>query len=113
MSDLSQKTCVPCEQWVPPLKGERLEELVTQINVAWQVVEEKKLVREVKLKDFSEAVRLLNQVAELAENEGHHPNMRLHSWNKLEIELYTHKITGLHENDFVLAAKIDDILSGR
>jgi 4a-hydroxytetrahydrobiopterin dehydratase len=110
MTDLLHHHCVPCEQWVPPLKREKLQEYIGKISESWNIVEEKKLMREVKVKNFTAAVRLFNQVAELAETEGHHPNFRLHSWNEVEFELYTHKIDGLHENDFILAAKIDVLL---
>ena len=71
---------------------------------------EGKLTRDIKLKDFKEALALVNRIGDLAEQEGHHPDITIHSWNHVRIELYTHSIKGLSENDFILAAKINQLL---
>ena len=79
----------------------------------WELCDDsKKIRRRLKRKNFVEAMALVNRVADLAEAEGHHPDIRIHGWNKIEFTLYTHKIGGLHENDFILAAKIDALAAG-
>ncbi len=107
---LSQQTCEPCKNYVPPLTVEKVSELVTELNSEWKATENTRLTRTMKCADFLAAVALINQIAEIAEAEGHHPNLRLYDYKYLEIQLYTHKIGGLHQNDFILAAKIDQIL---
>ena len=80
-------------------------------NVAgWSTDAEGKLTRNIKLANFKEALALVNQIGDLAEQEGHHPDLTIHSWNQVRIELYTHSIKGLSENDFILAAKINQLL---
>jgi 4a-hydroxytetrahydrobiopterin dehydratase len=97
---------------VPPLKADKIDEYRTQVDDRWAIVDEhKKLVREVKLANFMQAVDFVNQVAVIAEAEGHHPNLMIHDYNRVTLELYTHKINGLHENDFILAAKIDKVVA--
>ena len=105
---LDQKTCVPCRGGVPPLKGKELSDLHKQLPewAHWQVVNEHHLVREFKFPDFKAALAFVNQVGALAEEQGHHPDMVL-AWGKAEITLWTHKIDGLTESDFIVAAKID------
>lgn len=75
----------------------------------WKLVGNK-IEKNYKFKDFKQAMQFINKIADLAEKEGHHPNMFLHSWNRVKISTYTHAIGGLSENDFILAAKIDDLL---
>jgi 4a-hydroxytetrahydrobiopterin dehydratase len=106
-ADLSAKRCKPCEGGMPPLAGEQLQEYARQVQ-GWEIPEEKKLVKTFKFPDFRKALEFTNRVGELAEREGHHPDIFL-SWGKVRIELSTHKIKGLSENDFVLAAKIDQL----
>ncbi len=108
---LDQTHCVPCQIGAPTLTPPQIEALKTQISPDWQVAENKKLIREFKFKDFKAAIAFINQVANIAESEGHHPNIHLTNWNRIQIELYTHKINGLHQNDFILAAKIDKLMS--
>lgn len=111
MSDeeLAGKHCVPCEGGVPPLDSEEVEELLTEVE-GWQLLDQDppKIKKELKLKDFEEAMEFVNQVSELAEKEGHHPDIEI-SYNVVTLQLYTHAINGLHQNDFILAAKIDDL----
>lgn len=108
MSDLAAKKCVPCKGEVPPLKGSRLTELASQIDPAWRVVEEHHLEREFKFRDFREALDFTNRLGELAESQGHHPDIGL-SWGKVNVSIWTHKVDGLTESDFILAAKTDQL----
>lgn len=105
---LSNKKCVPCRKDTPPLKGQQLIELHKQLGNGWKVVEEHHLEKEYLFPDFRQALIFTNRVGEVAEEEGHHPDIFL-SWGKVRIELWTHKIDGLSESDFVLAAKCDEI----
>lgn len=109
MADLTSKNCVPCEGGVPPLGSEEVEELLTEVR-GWDLLEgaQPKIEKEFKFDDFEEAMQFVNKVAELAEEEGHHPDIEI-SYNVVTIQLYTHAIDGLHENDFILAAKVDDL----
>ena len=107
MSELTSKTCVPCKGGIPPLRGEALEVLKRQVQ-GWDVAEEHHLFKTFKFPDFRKALDFVNKVGEVAEQEGHHPVITL-TWGKVEIKIYTHKINGLTESDFILAAKIDTI----
>ncbi len=107
MSELASKTCVPCRGGVPPLKGQELESFRGQVP-QWQVSNEHHLTREFKFPDFRTALDFVNRVGELAEQQGHHPNILL-TWGRAEITLWTHKIDGLTESDFIMAAKIDQL----
>jgi 4a-hydroxytetrahydrobiopterin dehydratase len=107
MSELASKTCVPCRGGVPPLKGEELAALERQVE-GWQVVEEHHLSKTFKFADFRQALEFVRHVGELAEEQGHHPDLHL-SWGKVDITIWTHKIDGLTESDFILAAKIDQL----
>jgi len=109
MSSLASKTCVPCRGGVPPLKSQDLVALQKQVP-EWQVVNEHHIVRQLKFPDFKQALAFVNRVGELAEDQGHHPDIFL-AWGKAEITLWTHKIDGLTESDFIMAAKIDRVLS--
>ena len=108
MQNLLNKKCVPCEGGTLPLTTEEIVKYLPEVP-SWEVSEDKKISREFKLKDFKEAVAFVNKVAELAESEGHHPDIYLHNWNKVRLELSTHAIGGLSENDFILAAKISKL----
>lgn len=108
MIHLSDKKCVACEGGVPPLNEKEIQEYLGQIKAGWKVLDDKKITKDFKLKDFNEAMEFVNKVASIAEEEGHHPDMHIF-YNKIKIELWTHAINGLSENDFILAAKIDKI----
>jgi 4a-hydroxytetrahydrobiopterin dehydratase len=107
MSELSSKTCVPCRGGVPPLAGKELEGLSKQVP-EWKVVDGHHITRTFGFADFREALAFVNKVGELAESEGHHPDIFL-TWGKAEITTWTHKINGLTESDFIIAAKIDKL----
>ena len=107
MSDLASKICVPCRGGTPPLKGEELDDLRRQIP-GWEVVEEHHLRRRFRFKNFRQALDFVNRVGELAEEQGHHPDVGF-GWGYAEVTVYTHKIDGLTESDFILAAKISEL----
>ncbi|MGA7906197.1 MAG: 4a-hydroxytetrahydrobiopterin dehydratase [Candidatus Sulfotelmatobacter sp.] len=107
---LADKKCVPCRGGVPPLKGKELEALHKLVR-AWTVVNQHHLTREFKFPDFVKALEFVNRVGALAEEQGHHPDILL-AWGKAEITLWTHKIDGLTESDFIMAAKIDRLHGG-
>jgi 4a-hydroxytetrahydrobiopterin dehydratase len=109
MNDLAQMKCVPCQGGNPPLKGKALQPLLKQLETGWKIVHEHHLEREYKFKDFKTTLAFVNKVGAVAEEIGHHPNIEF-TWGSAKIRIYTHKIDGLHENDFILAAKIDQIL---
>lgn len=105
MVSLIDKVCVPCRGDVPPLEGEALEALKQQLP-GWDVVNHHHLHKLFKFADFKQALFFVNRVGAIAEEEGHHPDLLL-AWGKVEVTTYTHKIDGLTESDFILAAKID------
>ena len=107
MSDLAERDCVPCRGGVPPLKGEEIREFSSQLK-EWQVVAEHHLQKIYGFKNFRETLDFVNRVGELAEAQGHHPDICF-GWGKADITIWTHKIDGLTESDFVLAAKIDKL----
>jgi 4a-hydroxytetrahydrobiopterin dehydratase len=108
MTELGSKECVSCKGAVSPLKGRALNELKRQLGADWKVVRGHHLEREFAFKNFREALAFTNQVGKLAEAQNHHPDIHL-AWGKVKITLWTHKIDGLTESDFVMAAKIDAI----
>jgi 4a-hydroxytetrahydrobiopterin dehydratase len=105
MTNLADKKCVPCRGEVPAIKGAELKNLHKDIP-QWSVVDEHHLKRDFKFPDFAKALAFVNLVGALAEEQGHHPDILL-AWGKAEITLWTHKIDGLTESDFIMAAKID------
>ena len=105
MTELAERNCVPCRGGVPALKGEALEPLARQLS-DWQVLDEHHLRRSFKFSDFRSALSFVNRVGELAEQQGHHPDLFL-VWGRVDVTTWTHKINGLTESDFILAAKID------
>ena len=107
MLELSEKTCIPCRGGVPPLTTDEIKPLAEQLP-SWDVVEEHHLDRTYKFKNFRDALDFTNQVGELAEEQGHHPDIYL-AWGKVGIRLWTHKIDGLTESDFIMAAKIESL----
>ena len=108
MTSLADKTCVPCRGGTPPLKGKELTDIHRQLpeSSEWHVVNEHHLVRAYKFPDFRSALAFVNRVGEIAEEQGHHPDILL-KWGKVEIITWTHAVDGLTESDFILAAKID------
>lgn len=105
--NLAAKHCVPCRGGVPPLEGEALEKLKAQVP-GWQVVGGHHLLKRFDFPDFKTALAFVNRVGEVAEAEGHHPDLYL-AWGKVEVKIWTHKIDGLTESDFILAAKIEEL----
>ena len=105
MAELASKNCVPCRGGVPPLAGKELDALAKQVP-EWKVVDGHHIVRLFKFANFVQALAFVNKVGELAEQQGHHPDILL-AWGKAEITTWTHAINGLTESDFILAAKID------
>lgn len=111
MSDLARKHCVPCEGGTLPLTNDQEEDLMRRVDSSWTLFRGQssaihRLRKQFKFKHFKEAMVFVNKIAEIAEAEGHHPDISL-SYNKVRIDLYTHAVKGLSENDFILAAKID------
>lgn len=107
MSELAERECVPCRGGVPPLKNDEIQKLLGQL-ADWESVGEHHLRKQYKFADFRETLDFVNRVGELAENQGHHPDICF-GWGKAEVTIWTHKIDGLTESDFVLAAKIDKL----
>jgi len=111
MTSLADKTCVPCRGGVPALKGSALEEIYNQLpsRSEWSIVREHYIVRTFKFPDFKSALAFVNRVGAVAEEQWHHPDIVL-AWGKVEITIWTHAIDGLTESDFILAAKIDNLI---
>ncbi len=106
-SQLAEKSCIPCRGGTPPLTAEELKPLQSQLP-QWQVVDNHHLTRTFAFPDFVSALERVNSIAAIAEEEGHHPDIYL-SWGKVRVDIWTHKINGLTESDFVLAAKIEKL----
>jgi 4a-hydroxytetrahydrobiopterin dehydratase len=108
---LAHRTCVPCRGGVPRLKGKDLSDFHRMLPdpARWSVVDQHHIVRNYKFPDFHSALAFVNKVGELADQQGHHPDILL-GWGKVEITLWTHAVDGLTESDFILAAKIDEIV---
>lgn len=107
-SKLAQKECVPCKGGVPPLEGRELRALQEELDAGWKVVDEHHLEKSFDFDDFVGALEFVNRVGELAEEQGHHPNLFL-TWGEARVQIWTHKIDGLTESDFILAAKIEEL----
>jgi len=106
-SPLTQKHCKPCEGGVKPLTPDEYGAYLRSELTGWKVVEEKAIEKDYKFENFQEALDFVSRVGQIAEEEGHHPYIYLHNWNKVRLTLSTHAIGGLSENDFILASKID------
>jgi 4a-hydroxytetrahydrobiopterin dehydratase len=106
MTRLADKACIPCRGGVPPLQGPALEALQRELSGGWQVVEDHHLEKEYRFGDFVQALAFTNRVGEMAEQQQHHPDIHL-AWGRVRITIWTHKIDGLTESDFVFAAKAD------
>ena len=109
--DLTSKKCVPCESWVPPMEEEKAKEMLKEVP-GWELSKSTdnqfQITRKFEFKDFKESMSFINKVADLAESEGHHPDIYIF-YNKVTLTLSTHFIKGLSENDFILAAKINKL----
>ena len=108
MSSLSKKSCVPCRGGISPLTKNEYEPLLAELGEEWEVIDTHHLEKTILLKNFAEALTFTNQVGSIAEKEGHHPDIEL-GWGRVKIIIWTHKIDGLSESDFILAAKISAI----
>jgi 4a-hydroxytetrahydrobiopterin dehydratase len=100
--------CVPCQGGVPPLKDSEIADFLRKLGGGWQVINGHHLRKELSFPDFRTALDYTDKVGELAEREGHHPDICL-SWGKVELRLWTHKIDGLTQSDFVFAAKVNEL----
>lgn len=105
-SELAQKECIPCKGGIPPLKGEELSNLLEKLGNGWKVIDEHHLEKEYTFPNFRQALDFTIRVGELAEAQFHHPDIYL-AWGKVKLIIWTHKINGLTESDFVWAAKAD------
>jgi len=105
---LADRTCVPCRGGVPPLREAQWEPLLAELGPGWRVVDEHHLEKHYRFPDFAQALAFVNRAGAVAEEQGHHPDLHL-AWGKVVVLLWTHKIDGLTESDFVLAAKIDRV----
>lgn len=103
---LAEKNCVPCRGGVPPLESSIVRELLKQLDEDWKLNDQGHLERLYKFNNFVDAMAFANRIAEIAEDEGHHPDLYI-AWGQCRIEIWTHKISGLTESDFYLAAKAD------
>jgi 4a-hydroxytetrahydrobiopterin dehydratase len=105
MGQLVERSCVPCRGGTPPLTASEYGPLLDQLQ-GWNVEDETKLIKSFRFRNFLEAVAFVNAITPVAEAEGHHPDLYL-TWGEVRVYLWTHKINGLTESDFVMAAKID------
>lgn len=106
--DLTTKKCIPCEGGIPPLNEKEIKEYKKHISVDWKVSDNNKITREFSFVNYRHTMDFVNKVADLADEEGHHPVLHIY-FGRLVAELWTHSINGLSENDFILAAKIDKL----
>jgi 4a-hydroxytetrahydrobiopterin dehydratase len=110
MADLSQMKCIACRKGDPALTDTEIQQLHTQVS-EWQIREvdgEKRLERTFKFKDFAQALEFTNKVGAIAEQEDHHPRI-VTEWGRVTLQWWTHVIGGLHKNDFIMAAKSDEL----
>jgi len=107
-AELTAGKCKPCSKSTPPLKGQALEDLQQQLGADWKVVENHHLEKEYSFRNFKQALDFTNRVGAIAEQEGHHPDIYL-AWGRVKLNIWTHAIGGLSENDFILAAKADAV----
>jgi len=108
LSGMAAESCVPCRGGVPPLTHEEIQPLLEDLGNGWNVVDDHHLTKEFTFPDFATALAFTNRVGEIAEREGHHPDIQL-SWGRAGITVWTHKIDGLTRSDFILAAKVEQI----
>ena len=103
---INKKKCIPCQGGIPPLNEQEINILIKELDPCWKVYQAKEIRKECVFDTYKETMIFVNHIAELAENEGHHPYIHI-NYKKVVVILYTHKINGLHENDFILASKCD------
>jgi 4a-hydroxytetrahydrobiopterin dehydratase len=108
MTDLASRRCEPCRAGTPPLTGEQIRPLAAELHPDWRVVAGHHLERLFEFDDFAAALAFTNRVGEIAEAQGHHPAL-LTEWGRVTVTWWTHKIKGLHRNDFIMAAKTDEL----
>ena len=106
-SDLANQQCVPCKGGVPPLAHEAILSLLDRLGGGWKVADDHHLENDYTFNDFAEALAFTNRVGAIAEEQGHHPDIYL-AWGRVGLKIWTHKIDGLTESDFVFAAKADE-----
>ena len=106
---LFREKCLPCQAGTKPLVNQAVQELLKQLDADWRAIEDRHIERDFKFGNFKDGLEFVNKVGQLAEQEGHHPEIFL-KWGKVTLVLKTHKIGGLSENDFILAAKIDEMI---
>lgn len=104
---LSRKSCIPCQGGIPPLTSEDTRKLLSELGQGWEVNPDGHLTKSYTHKDFMSAMTQANRIADIAEAENHHPDLAI-KWGSCTVEIWTHKINGLTESDFILAAKIED-----
>ena len=109
MSELAEGTCIPCRGGVPPLKGDELVDFQQKLMNGWEIIDEHHLEKEYFFSNYREALDFTIKIGELAENQNHHPDIYL-AWGKAKLSIWTHKIDGLTESDFIFAAKADQEL---
>jgi 4a-hydroxytetrahydrobiopterin dehydratase len=107
--DLASMVCTPCKGGIPPMEHDEIESHAADLDEDWEVVDDHHLERVYRFKDFAEALAFTNRVGELAESVGHHPDVELR-WGLVKLMIFTHKIGGLHESDFIFAAKADTLV---
>ena len=108
MNELAERQCVPCRGGVPPLTAEQISPLLSQLD-SWEVINLHHLRKSYKFKNYAAALAFVNRLSSVAEDQGHHPDICF-GWGQVEVQIWTHKIDGLTESDFILAAKIDQAL---
>ena len=106
---ITEKTCIPCQGGIPPLKSKEIKRLLIQLENGWEVYKNKEIRKKYLFSKYTDAIIFSNKIADLAEKESHHPFIHI-NYKEVIIILFTHKINGLHENDFILASKCDLIL---
>lgn len=107
-NNLLSKHCIPCEGNQKPLTHTENIEYLHDLNT-WNLINDNAIEKRLTFKDFANALSFVNAIGELAEQEGHHPDIEIYKWNRVRIKLSTHAIQGLSENDFIMASKIDDL----
>lgn len=111
MSDLAKKKCVPCQGGVPPLNAEQMAPLLAQLEAGWAIEENHHLAKIYPFENFAQGLDFVNRIGMVAESQDHHPDLHL-AWGKVGVDLWTHKIDGLTESDFIFAAKCDMVFRG-